>query len=157
EEETEAMQTTAMVLAEMIAVGELAGLARPGTSLDLKRPLTLTGIGLCEGVGLGHVVLHEPRVVVTALLGEDAEQESRRLDAAIASLRLSVDDMLSRDDIGDEGEHRDVLEAYRMFANDRGWVRRMHEAIRNGLSAEASVEKVQSDMRARMQRQVAPL
>ena len=157
EEETEALQTTAMVLAEMIAVGELAGLARPGTSLDLKRPLTLTGISLCEGVGLGHVVLHEPRVVVTALLGEDAEQESRRLDAAIASLRLSVDDMLSRNDIGDEGEHRDVLEAYRMFAHDRGWVRRMHEAIRNGLSAEAAVEKVQSDMRARMQRQVDPL
>ncbi|TIT81514.1 MAG: GAF domain-containing protein, partial [Mesorhizobium sp.] len=48
------------------------------------------------------------------------------------------------------GEHREVLEAYRMFANDRGWVRRLEEAIRNGLTAEAAVEKVQSDMRARM-------
>src|SRR5690606_39597771 len=38
----------------------------------------------------------------------------------------------------------------RMFANDRGWVRRLEEAIRNGLTAEAAVEKVQSDMRARM-------
>src|SRR6478752_7796677 len=37
EEEVEALQTTAMVLAEMIAVGELAGLARPGTSLDVRR------------------------------------------------------------------------------------------------------------------------
>ena len=157
EEEVEALQTTAMVLAEMIAVGELAGLAKPGTSLDLKRPVTVIGVGLSEGVGLGHVVLHEPRVVVTALIGEDAAQESSRLDEAIASLRLSVDDMLSRGDIDGEGEHRDVLEAYRMFANDRGWVRRMHEAIRNGLSAEAAVEQVQSDMRARMQRQVDPL
>ena len=156
DEEVEALQTTAMVLAEMIAVGELAGLARPGTSLDLKRPITIAGVALCEGVGLGHVVLHEPRVVVTALIGEDAEHESRRLDAAIASLRLSVDDMLSRDDIGVEGEHRDVLEAYRMFAHDRGWVGRMHEAIRNGLSAEAAVEKVQSDTRARLQRQTDP-
>src|SRR5690606_9649639 len=49
-----------------------------------------------------------------------------------------------------EGEHRAVLEAYRMFANDRGWVRRLEEAVRNGLTAEAAVEKVQSDMRARM-------
>ncbi len=156
DEEVEALQTTAMVLAEMIAVGELSGLSRPGTSLDLKRPIMVSGLGLCEGVGLGHAVLHEPRVVVTALIGEDVEQESRRLDEAIASLRLFVDDMLSRDDIAPAGEHRDVLEAYRMFAHDRGWVRRMHEAIRNGLSAEAAVEKVQSDMRARLQRQTTP-
>ncbi len=65
--------------------------------------------------------------------------------------------MLSRDDIGETGEHRDVLEAYRMFAHDRGWVRRMHEAIRNGLSAEAAVEQVQSDTRARLLRQPDPL
>lgn len=156
EEEVEALQTTAMVLAEMIAVGELASLGRPGTSIDLKRPIMLTGVGLGEGVGLGHVVLHEPRVVVTALIGEDVEHEAGRLDEAIAGLRVFVDDMLSRDDIGDAGEHRDVLEAYRMFAYDRGWVRRMHEAIRNGLSAEAAVEKVQSDMRARLQRHSDP-
>jgi phosphotransferase system, enzyme I, PtsP len=156
DEEVEALQTTAMVLAEMIAVGELEGLARPGTSLDLKRPITVNGIALGEGLGLGHVVLHEPRVVVTALIAEDTEQESSRLETAIASLRLFVDDMLSRDDIADHGEHRDILEAYRMFAHDRGWVRRMHEAIRNGLSAEAAVEKVQSDTRARLQRQIDP-
>ena len=156
EEEIEALQTTAMVLAEMIAVGELSSLGRPGTSLDLKRPIMIAGVGLGEGVGLGHVVLHEPRVVVTALIGEDVEHESSRLDEAISGLRLFVDDMLSRGDIAETGEHRDVLEAYRMFAYDRGWVRRMHEAIRNGLSAEAAVEKVQSDMRARLQRQSDP-
>jgi phosphotransferase system, enzyme I, PtsP len=157
DEEVEALQTTAMVLAEMIAVGELERLAKPGTSLDVKRPIRLAAVPLCDGVGLGHVVLHEPRVVVTALLAEDAEKETKRLDEAIASLRLFVDDMLSRDDIGVEGEHRDVLEAYRMFAHDRGWARRMHEAIRNGLSAEAAVEQVQSDTRARLQRQTDPL
>jgi phosphotransferase system enzyme I (PtsP) len=158
DEEVEALQTIAMVLAEMIAVGELEGLARPGTSLDLKRPISISGISLADGVGLGHVVLHEPRVVVTDLISDDAEKESARLDAAIAGLRLSVDDMLSRGDVGDEGEHRDVLEAYRMFAHDRGWVRRMHEAIANGLTAEAAVEKVQSDTRARLlQRQIDPV
>jgi phosphotransferase system enzyme I (PtsP) len=156
EEEVEALQTTAMVLAEMIAVGELASLSRPGTSIDLKRPVQLTGLSLGEGVGLGHVFLHEPRVVVTALIAEDAEHELKRLEEAISSLRLFVDDMLSRDDIAETGEHRDVLEAYRMFAYDRGWVKRMQEAIRNGLSAEAAVEKVQGDMRARLQRQSDP-
>ncbi len=156
DEEVEALQTTAMVLAEMLAVGELERLAQPGTLLDLKRPITTTGVGLCEGVGLGHIVLHEPRVVVTDLIAEDVEVEAQRLEEAIAGLRLFVDDMLSRDDIAETGEHRDILEAYRMFAHDRGWVRRMNEAIRNGLTAEAAVEKVQSDTRARLQRQTDP-
>ncbi|MFO1185452.1 MAG: phosphoenolpyruvate--protein phosphotransferase [Bauldia sp.] len=156
EEEEEALETTAMVLAEMIAGGELEGLARPGTQLDLRRPMALTGAGICDGVGLGHVVLHEPRIVVTNLIAEDVAGERARLDEALAGLRLSVDDMLSRGDIEGEGEHRDVLETYRMFANDRGWVRRMHEAIGNGLTAEAAVEKVHSDTRARLQRQTDP-
>jgi len=156
DEEVEALQTTAMVLAEMIAVGELQGLARPGTSLDVKRPLSLKGTPLSDGIALGHVVLHEPRVVVTQLIAEDTDKESQRLEQSIANLRLSVDDMLSRDDIAPAGEHRDILEAYRMFAYDRGWVRRMDEAIQNGLSAEAAVEKVQSDTRARLQRQTDP-
>ena len=43
DEEVEALQTTAMVLAEMLAVGELERLAQPGTLLDLKRPITATG------------------------------------------------------------------------------------------------------------------
>ncbi|MEI2715137.1 MAG: putative PEP-binding protein [Nocardioides sp.] len=79
-----------------------------------------------------------------------ARHELRRLDEALGSLRLSIDDMLSRREVAFEGEHRAVLEAYRMFAHDRGWVRRLEEAIRNGLTAEAAVEKVQSDTRARM-------
>ena len=150
EDEVEALETVAMVVAEMIATGDLARLNRPGIELDLRRAVSLKGIVFNEGVGLGHVILHEPRVVVTNLFNEDSERELERLDEALSSLRLSIDDMLSRRDVAFEGEHRAVLEAYRMFANDRGWVRRLEEAVRNGLTAEAAVEKVQSDMRARM-------
>ncbi|WFP64769.1 MULTISPECIES: phosphoenolpyruvate--protein phosphotransferase [unclassified Mesorhizobium] len=150
EDEVEALETTAMVIAEMIATGDLSRLTRPGLELDLSRPASFTGLSFNDGVGLGHVVLHEPRIVVTNLFNEDSEEEVRRLDRSLGSLRLSIDDMLERRDVAFEGEHREVLEAYRMFANDRGWVRRLEEAIRNGLTAEAAVEKVQSDMRARM-------
>ena len=52
--------------------------------------------------------------------------------------------------MSDAGEHRDVLETYRMFAQDSGWLRRIEEAIRTGLSAEAAVQRVQDDTRARM-------
>ena len=150
DDELEALETTAMVVSELIATGELARLSRPGMELDLTRPITISGTAFSEGVGLGHVVLHEPRIVVTNLFNEDSDTELERLEEAIRSLRLSIDDMLSRGDVAFEGEHRAVLEAYRMFAHDRGWVRRLEEAIRNGLTAEAAVEKVQSDTRARM-------
>ncbi len=156
EEEVEALQTIAMVLSEMIAAGDLEGLSPKGGSLDLTRPISISGVGFCEGVGLGHVVLHEPRVVVTRLIAEDIDEEKSRLDAAIDSLRITVDDLIERGDLEVHGEHRDVLEAYRMVAHDRGWVKRMHEAIANGLTAEAAVEKVQSDTRARLQRQTDP-
>ena len=156
EEEVEALQTIAMVFAEMIVGEELKGLLSNQTELDRLRSMTISGLGFAEGIGLGHVVLHEPRVVVTNLISDNPNTEVQRLDAAVNDLRMSVDNMLSRRDIAATGEHREVLEAYRMFAYDRGWVRKMEEAIGNGLTAEAAVEKVQSDMRARMLRQSDP-
>lgn len=150
DDEVEALETTAMVIAEMIASGGLVRLAKPGLELDMSKPVTITGAPFNDGIGLGHIVLHDPRIVVTNLFNEDSDKEGGRLEEAIGSLRLSIDDMLSRREVAFEGEHRAVLEAYRMFANDQGWVRRLQEAIRNGLTAEAAVEKVQSDMRARM-------
>lgn len=156
EDEVEALETTAMVLAELIAAGELEGLDKQGRGLDLSRPLHLTGTALAEGIGLGHVILHEPRVVVTNMFNENAELETKRLQDALGTLRISIDDMIENGDVPRDGEHREVLEAYRMFANDRGWVRRMEEQVQNGLTAEAAVEKVQSDNRARMMRQSDP-
>ena len=156
EEEVEALETTAMVLAEMIATGELKKIAQPGMELDLSRPVSMDGDSYGEGIGLGYVVLHEPRIVVTNLLNEDSEQELARLAESLGSLRISIDDMLQRREVSQEGEHREVLETYRMFAHDRGWVRKLEEAIRNGLTAEAAVEKVQSDTKARMMRLTDP-
>ncbi|MGR6429638.1 phosphoenolpyruvate--protein phosphotransferase [Rhizobium sp. PAMB 3174] len=156
EDEVEALETTAMILAEMIATGELKKITRPGIELDLTRHVAIDGDSYNEGIGLGYVVLHEPRIVVTNLLNEDTDQEIRRLADSLGSLRISIDDMLSRRDVSMEGEHREVLETYRMFAHDQGWVRKLEEAIRNGLTAEAAVEKVQSDTRARMMRLTDP-
>ena len=156
EEEVEAMQTTAMVLAEIIASGELQTLVRPGTDIALRRPMTLSGECLSDGVGLGHVVLHEPRVVVSNLIADDPAKEIRRLDEAIADLRSSIDALIERGDVAHGGEHRDVLETFRMFAHDQGWLRRLREVIQSGLTAEAAVERVQSDNRAKMMRQTDP-
>jgi len=154
--EVEALETTAMVLGELIATGELASLSPKGINLDLNRPLTAEGISLSDGIGLGYVVLHEPRVFVTELFNDKADEEILRLREALLKVQVSIDVMFQSGNVPTEGEHRDVLEAYRMFAHDRGWNRRMEEAIANGLTAEAAVEKVQNDNRARMMRQPDP-
>src|SRR5437868_336334 len=156
EEEVEALQTTAMVLAEMIASGELSALAQPGAEPAARHSLHKTGAILSDGIALGHVVLNEPRVVITNYIAEDLPKEIRRLDAALAKLRADLDRMLERGDVAEGGDHRDVLEAYRMFANDHGWSHRLHEAVATGLTAEAAVERVQSDTRARMLRSTDP-
>jgi phosphotransferase system enzyme I (PtsP) len=156
EEEVEALQTTAMVMAEMIASGELSVLARPGAEPAARRTLRLKGAGLNDGIALGHVVLHEPRVVITNFIADDVPKERARLESAITALRADLDAMLEHGDVAEGGEHRDVLEAYRMFAHDRGWVHKLEEAVMTGLTAEAAVERVQSDTRARMLRQTDP-
>ncbi|TAK47445.1 MAG: phosphoenolpyruvate--protein phosphotransferase [Xanthobacteraceae bacterium] len=156
EEEVEALQTTAMVLAEMIASGELSALARPGAEPAAHHTQHMVGSVLSDGIALGHVVLHEPRVVINNYIADDIETERKRLEAAIIKLRADLDRMLERGDVAESGEHRDVLEAYRLFADDPGWQRKMHEAVATGLTAEAAVERVQSNTRARMLRSTDP-
>jgi phosphotransferase system, enzyme I, PtsP len=156
EEEVEALQTTAMVLAEMIASGEVSALAPPGAEPAARRSVHLNGTGLSDGIALGHVVLHEPRVVVTNFIADDVPRELQHLKTAVEALRANLDQMLEHGDLVDGGEHREVLEAYRMFAHDRGWLHKLEEAVITGLTAEAAVERVQSDTRARMLRQTDP-
>ena len=152
DEDVEVLQTTAMVLAEHLLSGAVAG-ANAGAEFSRAVGHVVRGQPLSEGLALGHVVLHEARVVVTELEAKDPEEENRRLETAVEELKASIDEMLEQGDLSATGEHRDVLEAYRMFAHDRGWLRRMKEAIKRGMTAEAAVERAQNDTRARMLRQ----
>jgi phosphotransferase system enzyme I (PtsP) len=157
EEEVEALQTVAMVLAEVVATGELVDLAAPdGTQPAIRRSYHASATSFAEGIALGHAVLHEPRVHVAKLIAEDVDLEAKRLEQAVYELRGSIDDLLETEDLSHAGEHREVLQAYRMFANDRGWLSRMLEAVQTGLTAEAAVERVQNDTRARLQRAADP-
>ncbi|RTL69375.1 MAG: phosphoenolpyruvate--protein phosphotransferase [Hyphomicrobiales bacterium] len=152
DEDVEVLQTTAMVLAEHLVSGSVAGV-NSGAEFSRSVGHVVRGQPLSDGLALGHVVLHEPRVVVTELTSNDPEEEQRRLEAAVEELKSSIDEMLEQGDLASAGEHREVLETYRMFAHDRGWLKRMNDAIRKGMTAQAAVERVQNDTRARMLRQ----
>ncbi|TCM88135.1 phosphoenolpyruvate--protein phosphotransferase [Rhodovulum steppense] len=149
EDEVYALEVVAMVLAEMTELGAFIGEGEALAALH-QRPVMFQGTVGQEGVAVGHVWLHEPRVVVTNPIADDPEKELTRLREAVDRLRVTVDEMLSSAPLGDKDQLQ-VLEAYRMFANSRGWKRRMEEDIARGLSAEAAVEKEQSAARARMQ------
>ncbi len=152
DEDVEVLQATAMIVAESLVSGAVAG---AGPALEFSRVLAavIKGEPISEGIALGHVALHEPRIVVEKLMSDDPVLEMVRLEKAIAELRASLDEMLEHEHLSAAGEHRDVLEAYRMFAHDRGWERRLREAVQSGLTADAAVERVQNSTRARMLRQ----
>src|SRR3984957_20483124 len=158
EEEVEALQTVAMVLAEVVAQGgffNVAELDEPELRID--RPRKFLGDGLSDGVAVGHVVLHEPRVKVERMIADNPAEELKRLEQAIASLRESVDEMLVSSELDLTGEGREVIEAYRLFAYDQGWRQRMRDAVRTGLTAEAAVERIQDETRLRVQRLGDPI
>ncbi len=149
DDEVYALEVVAMVLAEMTELGAFVGDNEAMSARHQRSVVFHGGIGQ-EGAAEGNVYLHEPRVVVTNPVAEDPHDELRRLHEAVDKLRISVDQMLDNAPKAD-AEHIEVLQAYRMFANSRGWMRRMEEDISRGLSAEAAVEKEQSAARARMQ------
>lgn len=59
---------------------------------------------------------------------------NRDLDEKFNSTKLGI------------GEHVDILDAYRMFAKDKGWYKKIADNVQSGLTAEAAVERAYEDM-----------
>ena len=148
DDEMDALDVVAMVLAEMAELGAFSGEGAAMGALH-KQPVMIRGNSGQEGAAEGHVWLHEPRVVVTNPVADDPLTEIDRIRAAVGELRVSVDDLLAAESL--DKEQKQVLEAYRMFAHSRGWLKRMEDDIAFGLSAEAAVEKEQSATRSRLE------
>ena len=154
-DEVYGLEVVAMVLAEMAELGKFVG---EGAAMSARHQhqVEMRCTTAQEGVAEGHVWLHEPRVVVTNPIADDPHRELERLHESVDTLRVSVDEMLETAANGGDKEQLQVLEAYRMFANSKGWMRRIEEDISLGLSAEAAVEKEQSSARARMNQVTDP-
>jgi phosphotransferase system enzyme I (PtsP) len=150
DEDVETLQTIAMVLAELVASGELISPEEQQAAAGGPTPLRLTGLALNGGLALGRAVLHSTGVTITRVVADDPKSEEERLKAALAGLHSAIDGMLTTLESAPLGAPVDILETYRMFAQDRGWLGRINDAVRGGLTAEAAVQKVMNDTRARM-------
>jgi phosphotransferase system enzyme I (PtsP) len=151
EDEIEILQTIAMLVAELIAGGDIVSPREIAESrITGSLPVRLVGIRLNPGLAIGPAVLHEPRPRIEQVVAEDVTAEIERLRQAVAEMREAIDALVLASGGLGAGEHHDILEAYRMFAADRGWVARIADAIRSGLTAEAAVQKVRDETSQRM-------
>ena len=148
EDEVEDLQIIAMVLAEMVAAGDLLSREElKDVEIAPRKPDRLKGAKFADGLAFGVAVLHEAPVAVGRLLSEDSAAEEARLAEAIASLQAQIDSMLDGHE-GILGASYDVLETYRMLAHSRSWNHSLQDAVHSGLTAEAAVERVRSEHRA---------
>ena len=141
EEDYDALALVALVIAEMAETGQIL---RPAPH---RQHYLGVGVPVNAGFAIGTLLRHEPRFVVTQPVAEDPETECSRLHGAISRLRGQVDGLL----LAREDDPTGVFDAYRRFAHDRSWLRRMEERIRAGLSAEAAVHEVRAEARARIE------
>jgi len=145
DEEIETLETFAMVLAELLANGVFG---EQDTRDDM--PLRLSGQTVAPGIGIGVAYFHQQSAAIRRVVADNPEVEKERLETAMREVREHIDTLLAAPDLAEVGEHRDVLETFRMIAHDRGWLTRMNDAIDNGLTAEAAVQRARADMRARL-------
>jgi phosphotransferase system, enzyme I, PtsP len=151
EDEIEIAQTIAMIVAELIASGELVNpLEMAQSNSGALLPVRLNGVRLNEGLAIGPAVLHVPKLVIRQVVAEDIDAELERLRRAVSAMQNAIDELVAASRGLGAGEHRDILETYRMFAADRGWLNRITEAVRSGLTAEAAVQKIREETRTRM-------
>jgi phosphotransferase system, enzyme I, PtsP len=151
DDEIEVLQTIAMVVAELVASGELVNPLEIARSLvGATLPARLVGIRFSPGLAVGPAVLHEPKVAIPKVVAEDTAAELARFHQALAAMSEAIDELVAASSRLGAGEPRDILETYRMFAADRGWAARVAAAIESGLTAEAAVQKARDEVRRQM-------
>lgn len=150
EDEVEALQTIAMVLAEMVAsgaFGDLSGLAE--VEIRPSRPEQLAGRAFSDGIAIGTAVMHEPHAPLGRVIADDPLREEQRLDAALTQVRAALTEMVEGDPGRISGVSREVLETFMMLAADPSWENKLKHGVRAGLSADAAVERVRGEHRAK--------
>ena len=152
DDEIDILQTIAMVLAEIVDRIDPEALSAGANGKRQRRTVTLQGRVFCEGLGYGRAVLHDPVVPAAKFFAADQVAESRRLEHALQELKDSIDRMMAIDGAVLGEDPRDVMEAYRLLAEDPSWAEKLLEGVRSGLTAEASVDRTRREHRARMQK-----
>jgi phosphotransferase system enzyme I (PtsP) len=150
DDQIEVLQTVAMVLAELNDSGKLVSLSESQASGESMESLHLTGLKFAPGIARAPAVLHRRHIDVKMALTENPTEETERLERAVSDLRASIGRLIEESDLPEGDEQREIMESYLMFAQDKGWVGQIIDAIHGGLVAEAAVRSVQEQLHARL-------
>lgn len=102
EVEIEALQTVAMVLAELIANADLIDPASV-TGVISDATTVLTGLPLVKGMAAGIAIFHKPTILIEHTVAEDIEAERHRVYSAFDKMREQIDRMTSQADFAAGG------------------------------------------------------
>lgn len=150
DDEVEVVETVAMVLAELLAAAGVADAAEEGVGAALPR--RFAAASLAPGIATGPVILLGSSHIPRRVLADDPDAELARLAGAVKAMQRGVDRLIADAVPDGAGDTREVLQAFRLFAADGGWLKRVSDAIRTGLAAEAAVHRTAGELRERMRR-----
>jgi phosphotransferase system, enzyme I, PtsP len=153
-EEVDELETVAMLLVDVLPESGATDGSPEGLAGTVPR--LFTGTTLMSGLAVGPVLLLRANRAPIRLLADDPQAEQERLQQAVNRMQRGIEDLFA--DIPDGGRQadvsasREVLDAYRLIASDAGWMRRVNDVIRGGVTAEAAVQRVATELHDRMRR-----
>lgn len=151
DDQIEILQTIAMVLAELAIACQVVTMKDITGETDGTAPAQYySGLKLSPGLARAVAVLHRPKIEITRLVSDNPSIEEQRLQKAMVELQESIDTLIRNAGLAKDDGKLEIIETYRMFTHDKGWLDRIGEAISSGLTAEAAVKKVEEQMHARM-------
>ena len=146
ESEIDSLETLCMFVSELLSSEEVSSyIKKVIRSRGIVSKDRLKGTVISSGCGLGNVVVHRRRKAVTKMFSKDKDKELENLTSARQRMNDDLDAKMKQDSL-QSADHVEILDAYRMMANDKGWYNRITNHINSGLTAEAAVEQAYTEM-----------
>ncbi len=152
----ELMNNIAMFLNEFLVASKLINRDELLSVQGLHSgPVVLKGASLHNGVALGKAFVHRPAFSITEFVCTDSALAHQMLNEALEKMHHDLDEMLEsqqkiENDVYNDNVHVEILETYNQIARDKGWIKRIHSAIDEGLSAIAAIRKVTKGIKAQL-------
>lgn len=153
----EQLETAAILLGYVLSSGDMLKaseqIADEGTASVAIR---LPGLRINGGLGIGRAVMHNAAPRITRMLSEQPGVEKQRLQTALRTMQGDINAKIhdARETLAQSQQARsesvEILETYSLFASDKSWLNKIFESVDSGLSAEAAVQKVHNETRARL-------
>lgn len=144
---THLMQTIAMVLAEILATYQLEV---KENLVQVESRSKVDGVRLIDGIAVGQAVLHKRAERITDILAKNTGTELKKLQTALNAVEQDIRQMLDAEEI--QSDQKEILNAYLLFTQDKGWINKITKAIGTGLTAQAAVQKISDETSERMEK-----